>query len=527
MREHAQEQLRRESLQAQQAGQSKDNEEKKKSSPAEVPRITPHVDLPPQVLQVRTVLENPTRYHVIQKQKSQVRQYLSESFQPQTQVSPRCAPTQSAPELGTRRASSPERPSSSLRSPGIPSASNNSEADEFLEDILSLDSGAGPLSSSGPPSAASSVAGDCALLTESDMHALAKDRQKKDNHNMIERRRRFNINDRIKELGTLLPKTNDPFYEVIRDVRPNKGTILKSSVDYIKCLRDEVNRLKQGEQRRKQIEIHNRKLMLRIQELERLARVHGLPLSGSGGASPLGEDAGLEPAADPASDPRAAPPAATPTAAPELVLPKSEPASLMEFGEQPPDLLRDMPSAECLSALDALDGLKLGSCSPLSRDEGLSLGCLEPDLCLEPVPDHLFNHKDIKMRLSPTPNLLSNEDSDAVLNLAHIEDLMDDDSHNPVTQGDPMLCSSPTSQLCLSNVVAEAADRNISSMLHDDSNTFHTAGSSSLLSESALGLGAGLALGEGLPALLLGHHHAPHSPHSHPRQHCFDMDLGA
>lgn len=44
------------SLQAQQAGQSKDNEEKKKSSPAEVPRITPHVDLPPQVLQVGTEL---------------------------------------------------------------------------------------------------------------------------------------------------------------------------------------------------------------------------------------------------------------------------------------------------------------------------------------------------------------------------------------------------------------------------------------------------------------------------------------
>ena len=30
---------------------------------------------------MRTGLENPTRYHVIQKQKSQVRQYLSESFQ--------------------------------------------------------------------------------------------------------------------------------------------------------------------------------------------------------------------------------------------------------------------------------------------------------------------------------------------------------------------------------------------------------------------------------------------------------------
>lgn len=32
-------------------------------------------------LQVQTKLENPTRYHVMQKQKNQVRQYLSESFQ--------------------------------------------------------------------------------------------------------------------------------------------------------------------------------------------------------------------------------------------------------------------------------------------------------------------------------------------------------------------------------------------------------------------------------------------------------------
>lgn len=35
------------------------------------------------VMQVQTALENPTRYHVIQKQKNQVRQYLSESFQSQ------------------------------------------------------------------------------------------------------------------------------------------------------------------------------------------------------------------------------------------------------------------------------------------------------------------------------------------------------------------------------------------------------------------------------------------------------------
>lgn len=65
-------------------------------------------------------------------------------------------------------------------------------------------------------------------LSEEDIKAFQKDRQKKDNHNMskeridrpisyhqrylsflVERRRRFNINDRIKELGTLLPKQND------------------------------------------------------------------------------------------------------------------------------------------------------------------------------------------------------------------------------------------------------------------------------------------------------------------------------
>ncbi|EYC20976.1 hypothetical protein Y032_0020g165 [Ancylostoma ceylanicum] len=35
-----------------------------------------------------------------------------------------------------------------------------------------------------------------------------RDRRKKDIHNMIERRRRYNINDRIKELGLMLPKSS-------------------------------------------------------------------------------------------------------------------------------------------------------------------------------------------------------------------------------------------------------------------------------------------------------------------------------
>lgn len=38
-------------------------------------------NVPPQILQVQTKLENPTKYHVMEKQKTQVKQYLSESFQ--------------------------------------------------------------------------------------------------------------------------------------------------------------------------------------------------------------------------------------------------------------------------------------------------------------------------------------------------------------------------------------------------------------------------------------------------------------
>ncbi|KAA0706791.1 Microphthalmia-associated transcription factor [Triplophysa tibetana] len=110
---------------------------------------------------------------------------------------------------------------------------------------------------------------------EAEVRALAKERQKKNNHNLIERRRRFNINDRIKELGTMIPKSNDP------DMRWNKGTILKASVDYIRKLQREQQRAKELENRQKKLEHANRHLMLRIQELEMQARAHGLAVSSS------------------------------------------------------------------------------------------------------------------------------------------------------------------------------------------------------------------------------------------------------
>lgn len=91
----------------------------------------------------------------------------------------------------------------------------------------------------------STVSSSCPQLTEQELKAWQKDRQKKDNHNQIERRRRYNINDRIKELGTLLPRNaDDPkHFELVKDMKQNKGTILKASVDYLKLLKQENVRL--------------------------------------------------------------------------------------------------------------------------------------------------------------------------------------------------------------------------------------------------------------------------------------------
>lgn len=107
-------------------------------------------------------------------------------------------------------------------------------------------------------------------MTDEEMRQIQKDRQKKDNHNLIERRRRYNINDRIKELGQLIPKSNDP------DVRWNKGTILKAAVDHIRKLQNRQLKTIKAEQKMKKMEQINRNLVLRMQEMEQLMQQQGL-----------------------------------------------------------------------------------------------------------------------------------------------------------------------------------------------------------------------------------------------------------
>ncbi|KAM6927613.1 transcription factor E3b isoform 2-T2 [Xenentodon cancila] len=301
MREQAQEQERREAQQEASASQLRATD----STPAISVTLPPNAARPPpaqvpvEVLKVQTHLENPTKYHIQQAQRQQVKQYLSTTLGNKA-VSQTVSPmpqSSSAPEAAHTASSAPNSPMALLNI-----GSNKEEIDDVIDDIISLESSfnddvitlidSGLLlpntlpgnlldvyHSPGMAAPALTVSNSCpADLPKikreiTDAKALLKERQKKDNHNLIERRRRFNINDRIKELGTLIPKSNDP------EMRWNKGTILKASVDYIRKLQKEQQRAKDVEMRQKKLEQANHILMLRIQELEMQARLHGLSMS--------------------------------------------------------------------------------------------------------------------------------------------------------------------------------------------------------------------------------------------------------
>uniref|UniRef100_A0A8C1EV55 Melanocyte inducing transcription factor a n=1 Tax=Cyprinus carpio carpio TaxID=630221 RepID=A0A8C1EV55_CYPCA len=287
--------------------------------------------------QVQTHLENPSKYHIQQTQRQQVKHYLSSALG--AKLSPQ-ASTGPGPSQPTEHGMPPGPGASAPNSPmALLTLNCEKEMDDVIEDIISLESSynddilgfmdAGlqmtntiPVSANLldmynnhalPPTGVTinnscpsnlpavkrelSVTpapgmmhimdkpGSCGTFdtyqrpegfpVEAEVRALVKERQKKDNHNLIERRRRFNINDRIKELGTLIPKSNDP------DMRWNKGTILKASVDYIRKLQKEQQKAKELENRQKRLEHANRHLLLRIQELEMQARAHGLTVVAS------------------------------------------------------------------------------------------------------------------------------------------------------------------------------------------------------------------------------------------------------
>uniref|UniRef100_A0A4W5L566 Melanocyte inducing transcription factor n=1 Tax=Hucho hucho TaxID=62062 RepID=A0A4W5L566_9TELE len=258
------------------------------------PSLPPTSQLPMEVLKVQTHLENPTKYHIQQAQQQQVKRYLGK-------LGSLPCPNQSSDHRGMALGPGNSAPNSPMALLTL-NINCEKEMDDVIDDIISLESSYNDdilglmdpglqmantiavntnlldiYGNQGMPPTGLAINSCPANLpnikreySEAEVRAMAKERQKKDNHNLIERRRRFNINDRIKELGTMIPKSNDP------DMRWNKGTILKASVDYIRKLQREQQRAKELENRQKKLEHANRHLMLRIQELEMQARAHGL-----------------------------------------------------------------------------------------------------------------------------------------------------------------------------------------------------------------------------------------------------------
>ncbi|XP_051509458.1 transcription factor E3-like isoform X2 [Myxocyprinus asiaticus] len=301
MRQQAQDQERREAQKQESSARLRATDATPAISVTSTLPATP-TQVPVEVLKVQTHLENPTKYHIQQAQRQQVKQYLSHTLgnklANQTMVTSPLPKPGSAPELAPVPSSTPSSPLAVLSL-----GSNKEEIEDVIDDIISLESSlndefmtlidsglqlpntlpvSGNLldvySSPGMATPTITVSNSCPAdlhnvkreLTDAEAKAIMKERQKKDNHNLIERRRRFNINDRIKELGALIPKSSDP------EMRWNKGTILKASVDYIRKLQKEQQRSKEIEMRQKKLEHANRSLLLRIQELEMQARVHGI-----------------------------------------------------------------------------------------------------------------------------------------------------------------------------------------------------------------------------------------------------------
>uniref|UniRef100_A0A7N8Y1R7 Transcription factor binding to IGHM enhancer 3a n=1 Tax=Mastacembelus armatus TaxID=205130 RepID=A0A7N8Y1R7_9TELE len=238
----------------------------------------PAAVVPVEVLKVQTHLENPTRYHIQQAQKQQVRQYLSTTAKTANQE-PAAPPPSHSPQPG----SAPEQPTDSKQEVICPFGLFNCKhtwgqncfmpvSGTMLDVYSSSRSMATPTVtvSNSCPAELHAVKRE---LSDVEAKALIKERQKKDNHNLIERRRRFNINDRIKELGALIPRSSDP------ETRWNKGTILKASVDYIRKLQKEQHKAREMEDRQRRLENTNHSLLLRIQELELQARLHGVTSS--------------------------------------------------------------------------------------------------------------------------------------------------------------------------------------------------------------------------------------------------------
>ncbi|KJE92397.1 hypothetical protein CAOG_03375 [Capsaspora owczarzaki ATCC 30864] len=190
------------------------------------------VTVPRQVLNVRSSLAFPTAYHLHEKQRLQLQEFISTTMNQPGDAGMSLPPGLVGAEFGTAVSSTA---ASSVIGEEV-SYDFDDGQDEAMSSLeSSMISQSGVPSGSGMFNFGAGMAGSAPSdYDPDDIQTLIKSRKKKDNHNAIERRRRYNINDRIVELGSLLPNA-----EI--DPKASKGSILKRSVDYIKYLQD-INR---------------------------------------------------------------------------------------------------------------------------------------------------------------------------------------------------------------------------------------------------------------------------------------------
>ena len=58
------------------------------------------------------------------------------------------------------------------------------------------------------------------------------------------------------------------YYDIVRDVRQNKGSILKASVEYIKKLKSDQHKKRLLEEKVRIMKTQNRKLLLKLQVMQ-------------------------------------------------------------------------------------------------------------------------------------------------------------------------------------------------------------------------------------------------------------------
>uniref|UniRef100_A0A2K5X911 Transcription factor binding to IGHM enhancer 3 n=1 Tax=Macaca fascicularis TaxID=9541 RepID=A0A2K5X911_MACFA len=248
----------------------------------------PPAQVPREVLKVQTHLENPTRYHLQQARRQQVKQYLSTTLGPKLAsqaLTPPPGPTSAqplpAPEAAHTTGPTGSAPNSPMALLTIGSSSEK-EIDDVIDEIISLESSYNDEMLSYLPGGTTGlqlpstlpVSGN--LLDVYSSQGVATPAITVSNSCPAELPNiKREISDRGKGPfeGTAEERQSQP-----KEMRWNKGTILKASVDYIRKLQKEQQRSKDLESRQRSLEQANRSLQLRIQELELQAQIHGLPV---------------------------------------------------------------------------------------------------------------------------------------------------------------------------------------------------------------------------------------------------------